>query len=39
MARRPAEPGVDRRQQILGAALDVFAEQGYEGATTKRALR
>jgi TetR/AcrR family transcriptional regulator, acrEF/envCD operon repressor len=35
MARRPAEPGVDRRQQILEAALDVFAEQGFEGATTK----
>jgi AcrR family transcriptional regulator len=35
MARRPAAPGVDRRQQILEAALDVFAEQGFEGATTK----
>jgi AcrR family transcriptional regulator len=35
MARRPALPGVDRRQQILTAALDVFAEQGFEGATTK----
>ena len=35
MARRPAPPGVDRRQQILEAALDVFAEQGFEGATTK----
>ncbi|HEV7126408.1 MAG TPA: TetR/AcrR family transcriptional regulator [Ktedonobacterales bacterium] len=35
MARRPAQPGVDRRQQILEAALDVFAEQGFEGATTK----
>ncbi len=35
MARRAALPGVDRRQQILEAALDVFAEQGFEGATTK----
>lgn len=35
MARRPAPPGVDRRQQILEAALDVFAEQGFEGATNK----
>ena len=34
MARRPAVPGVDRRQQILEAALDVFAEWGFEGATT-----
>lgn len=35
MARRPAPPGADRRQQILDAALDVFAEQGYDAATTK----
>lgn len=35
MARRPAPPGVDRRQQILDAALDVFANEGFEGATTK----
>lgn len=35
MARRRAEPGVDRRQQILEAALDVFAEVGFEAATTK----
>lgn len=35
MARRPAPPGVDRREQILEAALDVFAEEGFEGATTK----
>lgn len=35
MARRPTPPGVDRRQQILDAALHVFAEQGFEGATTK----
>ena len=35
MARRPATPGLDRRQQILDAALDEFAEQGFEAATTK----
>jgi AcrR family transcriptional regulator len=35
MARRAALPGVDRRQHILEAALDVFAEHGFEGATTK----
>jgi len=35
MARKPAIPGVDRRQQILEAALEVFAEQGFEGATSK----
>jgi AcrR family transcriptional regulator len=35
MARRPALPGIDRREQILASALDVFAEQGFEGATTK----
>lgn len=35
MARRPAPTGVDRRQQILEVALDVFAEEGFEGATTK----
>lgn len=35
MARRPAPPGVDRREQILEAALDVFAEEGFDGATTK----
>jgi AcrR family transcriptional regulator len=35
MARKPAQPGVDRRQQILEAALEVFAEQGFDGATTK----
>lgn len=35
MARKPAPPGSDRRQQILEAALDLFAEQGLEGATSK----
>jgi AcrR family transcriptional regulator len=35
MGRRPAPPGCDRRQQILAAALDVFADEGFEGATTK----
>ena len=35
MARKPAPTGPDRRQRILEAALDVFAEQGFEGATTK----
>jgi len=35
MPRRPTPPGVDRRQQILEAALDVFAESGFAGATTK----
>ncbi|MEO7001385.1 MAG: TetR/AcrR family transcriptional regulator [Ktedonobacterales bacterium] len=35
MPRKPAIPGVDRRQQILEAALAVFAEQGLDGATTQ----
>ena len=35
MSRKPAVPGVDRRQQILEAALPIFAEQGFEAATTK----
>lgn len=35
MARKPAPPGGDRRQQILEAALDLFAEQGLNGATSK----
>ncbi len=35
MARKPAPPGSDRRQQILEAALAMFAEQGLEGATSK----
>src|SRR5579885_1897187 len=35
MPRKPAVPGVDRRQQILDAALDVFAERGFDGATTQ----
>jgi len=35
MARRPAPPGEDRRQQILEAALKVFAEKGFKGATNQ----
>ncbi len=35
MARKPAPAGSDRRQQILEAALDLFSEQGLEGATSK----
>lgn len=35
MPRKPAVPGVDRRQQILEAALTIFAEQGFEAATNK----
>jgi AcrR family transcriptional regulator len=35
MARKPAPQGSDRRQQILEAALDLFAEQGLNGATSK----
>ena len=35
MARKPAPPGSDRRQQILEAALDLFSEQGLAGATSK----
>jgi len=35
MPRKPAIPGVDRRQQILEAALAVFAEKGLDGATTQ----
>lgn len=35
MARKPAPVGSDRRQQILEAALDLFSEQGLEGATSK----
>lgn len=35
MSRKPAVPGVDRRQQILDAALETFAEQGFGAATNK----
>src|SRR5215469_11656960 len=35
MPRKPAVAGVDRRQQILEAALSVFAERGFEAATNK----
>ena len=34
MARRPAT-GEDRRKQILEAALKIFAEKGFKGATNK----
>jgi AcrR family transcriptional regulator len=33
--RKPAATDGDRRQQIVEAALDVFAEYGFEKATTK----
>ena len=35
MSRKPVVPGTDRRQQILDAALEIFAEQGFESATNK----
>ncbi len=35
MPRRSAPPGTDRRQQILDAALDVFADEGFDAASTK----
>lgn len=35
MARKASEPGVDRRQLILDAALEEFAELGFEAATNK----
>ena len=35
MPRKPAVSGIDRRQQLLEAALSVFAEKGFEAATTK----
>ncbi|GER82212.1 hypothetical protein KTAU_08500 [Thermogemmatispora aurantia] len=35
MPRKPAMPGIDRRQKILEAALEIFAEQGFEAATNK----
>jgi AcrR family transcriptional regulator len=35
MSRKPIVPGTDRRQQILDAALAIFAEQGFELATNK----
>jgi AcrR family transcriptional regulator len=35
MSRKPAVPGIDRRQQMLEAALEIFAEQGFEAATNK----
>lgn len=32
---RPRMSGVDRRNQLLEAALEVFARKGFEGTTTK----
>jgi len=32
---RPRMSGTDRRNQLLEAALEVFAKKGFEGATTK----
>lgn len=32
---RPRMSGTDRRQQLLEAALEVFARKGFEGTTTK----
>lgn len=38
-AARPIEQVADRREQILIAALRVFADRGYEAATIKRIAR
>lgn len=35
MPRRPGPPTEERRSQILEAALKVFAEKGFKGATNK----
>ena len=35
MPRKPGPPAEDRRKQILEAALKVFAEKGFKGATNK----
>ena len=35
MPRRPGPPTEERRSQILEAALQVFAEKGFKGATNK----
>jgi AcrR family transcriptional regulator len=35
MPRRPGPPPEDRRRQILDAALKVFAEKGFKGATNQ----
>ncbi len=35
MARRPVLPNEDRRNQILEAALKVFAAKGFKGATNQ----
>lgn len=34
-SRRRAEPRLGTRERILAAALEVFAERGFEGATTR----
>jgi AcrR family transcriptional regulator len=35
MPHKPVKPGIDRRHQLLETALSIFAERGYEAATTK----
>ena len=35
MPQIPTEPTLDRRSQILEIALNVFAQKGFNGATTK----
>lgn len=39
MAPRPANPPADRRQEILDAALQVFAQRGYSAATNAEIAR
>jgi AcrR family transcriptional regulator len=33
--RRTREPEANTRERILGAALEIFAEQGFDGAKTR----
>ena len=35
LARLRRMPAIDRKQQLLETALDVFSQKGFEGATTK----